>query len=238
MDANGNGLQEDYEKGVKGVKVELYSGSGRLVAATTSNADGHYTFSFPGAGQYFIRFSPPPNYRFTLLDVGEVDNIDSDVDPRDGNTNDFILASGETNHDLDAGLVLLNGDDPPTKTPTPTPSPTPTSTPSPTPFMGGESTHTLRGAFSEGTGGCGYATSFDDELIVTIEGSTITFRQPSTGDVNTGTINPDGTFKVERADGKESYEGKFNAGWSGEATNKYTDANGCTMTYKVVFTPK
>lgn len=241
LDINADGIQNNLEIGVKDVDVELLSSDGTVIATTTTDANGQYTFDFPGAGDYYLRFSPPSGYFFTSQDEGEDDEIDNDVDPSNSFTDVFTLSDEETNHDLDAGLLTVDFDDPPpSETPTNTPSPTPTSTPTPTPtpFMGGESTHTLKGVFSEGTGGCGYATSFGDDLVVTIEGSTITFKQPSTGDVNTGTIDPDGTFKVERADGKESYEGKFNPDWSGEAVNKYTDANGCTMTYKVVLTPK
>jgi len=129
-----------------------------------------------------------------------------------------------------------------TSTTTPTPTPLPptsssTNTPTSTPFMGGDSTHTLEGTFSEGQGGCGHASGFIDNLVVSIVGDQITIRQPSTGDVNTGTINPDGTFIAMRADGGESYEGIFNDDWSAAAVNKYTDSNGCTTTYKVAFTP-
>ncbi|MBA7714065.1 hypothetical protein ES703_123079 [subsurface metagenome] len=246
LDSDADGLQDDIEPGVKDVKVELFSSAETLVATTTTNADGQYTFDFPSVGDYYLRFTPPSGFFFTRQDEGEDNEIDSDVDPRNSQTVVFSLGVDETNHTLDAGLLTADFGDPPTNTPTSsptyTPSPTLTSTPTPTntptPFMGGESTHTLRGTFGGGVGGCGYAASFSDTLIVSIEGDQVTFRQPSTGDVNTGTINPDGSFKAMRADGHESYEGQFKDDWSGVAINKYTDSSGCTTTYDVVFTPQ
>ena len=105
--------------------------------------------------------------------------------------------------------------------------------------MGGSGTHELTGVFSEGEGNCGYPTSFTDHsFIASLEGNTLTLRQTTTGDVNTGIINPDGSFEIMRADGHESYKGKFNSDWSGEAINVYIDSDDCETKYKVVFKPR
>ena len=71
-------------------------------------------------------------------------------------------------------------------------------------------------------------------------GRTVTLSQPSTGDVNTGMIQPDGTFEVSSQ--KESYSGTFEfvRDEAGKvvrvilrAINTYENAQGCVAKYRV-----
>jgi hypothetical protein len=127
-------------------------------------------------------------------------------------------------------------------TPTLTPSPRPTYTPSPVPPAAGGS-YTIRLAFVLTNGECGGPATFEDgfEIEIAPGGQSITLRQPSTGDVTTGTIKTDGTFQT--ASESESYQGRvefIRASQGGnivriafQAVNTYTDAQGCVSTYEV-----
>ena len=103
-DANGNGLQDDGEIGVGGVRVELYSDDGTLVADTQTDDTGHYTFTQVSAGTYYIHVVLPQGYAFTRPDAGD-DTLDSDVDRTTGNTTTFTVSSEDTLTQWDVGLV-------------------------------------------------------------------------------------------------------------------------------------
>jgi hypothetical protein len=59
-------------------------------------------------------------------------------------------------------------------------------------------------------------------------------QQPSIGNTETGPINPDGSFHVQRTDGQASTNGTIN-GNTATATSSYS-TNNCTETYQVTFT--
>ncbi len=105
FDANTNGIQNAGESGVTGVVVRLYTGSSNLVAITTNNATGYYSFGGLQPGEYFIQFTLPSNYVFTLQDQGGSDTNDSDVVQATGCTPIFYLPSGTNDLTWDAGLV-------------------------------------------------------------------------------------------------------------------------------------
>ena len=127
---------------------------------------------------------------------------------------------------------------PPTATPAATATPTATPTPATTtgPFLtpGVYYVHMIY----SGRGDCGYPTSFEDDLTITVQfGSTIRITQRSTGDSNTGTLAADGSFTASQSDPPESYTGQLNKDGSGQAVNIYTDSAGCTSTWQVVWAP-
>ncbi len=71
-DANGDGIQDDGETGIAGVPVYLCSSSnpctaasGDLVAQTTTDFDGYYTFSLIPDGSYVITADPGATYQPT-----------------------------------------------------------------------------------------------------------------------------------------------------------------------------
>ena len=112
LDTNANGLQDGgavgvAEVGVPGVTVNLLDGSGNPIPGktTTTNANGNYLFSNLAAGNYIVQFIAPANTAFTTYKVGSNDAIDSDANATTGKTAVIALAAGQTNLNIDAGLV-------------------------------------------------------------------------------------------------------------------------------------
>ncbi|WP_281862361.1 SdrD B-like domain-containing protein [Salana multivorans] len=151
IDANKNGVQDDGEKPLPGVTVDLLV-DGDVVATTTTDADGRYVFDNLPAGTYQVRFTLTQEqkamYEFTVRDAGDDDAVDSDANPSDGLTRTIVLddsnealtgeypyreiaASQGIDPTWDAGVVLkpapstpAGGTTTPTVPPaTPTPSP-------------------------------------------------------------------------------------------------------------------
>lgn len=106
-DANGNGIQDAGEYGVPYVEVSLYSTSGDFVAVTTTDDTGHYTFDTVLPGNYYVAFTQPRGYRFTVQHAGTDDLIDSDADAT-GRTTNFTLGLTSDNLHADAGLIVTN----------------------------------------------------------------------------------------------------------------------------------
>jgi hypothetical protein len=119
LDENENGQQDAWEFGVGGVCVRLLNGiSRKILAETTTDANGYYAFERPN-GEAIIQFVKPDSYQFTKPDIGD-DDHDSDADIMTGETQSFQTDS--TASFWDAGLVLSNA-------PILTPSPVVTGTP-------------------------------------------------------------------------------------------------------------
>ncbi|WP_167853560.1 SdrD B-like domain-containing protein [Roseovarius aestuariivivens] len=87
---------------VAGALVQLLQG-GVVVAETTTDGNGGYTFEGLAAGDYQVRFAADPDRPFSPQDVGD-DATDSDVDPTNGTTDTITLAAGEDVSDVDAGV--------------------------------------------------------------------------------------------------------------------------------------
>ena len=104
LDANNNGLQDVWEKGIGGVCVSLYDANGNPLQQTTTDSNGYYGFNVrPGA--YIVLFARPPGMDFAQADVGE-DALDSDVDPATGQVEAQVASD---NLSVDAGLALSPG---------------------------------------------------------------------------------------------------------------------------------
>ncbi|MES2159525.1 MAG: SdrD B-like domain-containing protein, partial [Pseudomonadota bacterium] len=101
-DKNANGLQDSGEAGLCGVTVQLKDGSGKVVATTSTDTAGHYSFT-ADPGSYTVSVTAPSGYIVTSKDVGSNDAKDSDFGS-DGVSNVVKLAAGETNNTIDAGL--------------------------------------------------------------------------------------------------------------------------------------
>lgn len=104
LDENRNGLQEDFEKGVGGVCVNLLDAAGVLLQQTTSDSNGYYGFNV-APGKYRVEFKLPAWLGFTQKNVGDEDQ-DSDVDSGSGQTEADITSA--LLH-VDAGLVPSEG---------------------------------------------------------------------------------------------------------------------------------
>lgn len=103
-DNNRNGIQDAGDTGIPGVTVTLIS-NGTVVATTTTNGDGIYSFTGLTPGQpYSVSFTTPTNYTATTPLVGNDRSIDSDI-LATGLTTSITLASGETNNTVDGGFL-------------------------------------------------------------------------------------------------------------------------------------
>ncbi len=89
-DGNGNGIQDDGEPGLDGVRVELYRDNGdgvadptvdAFVGFTLSSGGGQYLFSNLPPGDYFAVFFKPPTYLIAPADQGGNEEADSDGTP-------------------------------------------------------------------------------------------------------------------------------------------------------------
>ncbi|MEZ0487529.1 SdrD B-like domain-containing protein [Fibrella aquatica] len=101
-DVNANGIQESTDKPIPGVTVSLLS-SGTLVATTTTNASGLYSFTglTPGV-PYSVSFTAPAGFTATVQNNGD-DALDSDGNPATGLTGVYTLTANENNPTVDMG---------------------------------------------------------------------------------------------------------------------------------------
>lgn len=106
LDENMDGIQDTMESGMADVMVELYNCDDSLIASTMTDEDGMYMFDSLDAGNYYLEFTAPEGYMFTLMDQGDDDALDSDVDPETGTTECFEVAADQAYPDYDAGLVM------------------------------------------------------------------------------------------------------------------------------------
>jgi protocatechuate 3,4-dioxygenase beta subunit len=103
QDLDGDGIQDAGEPGIPGVTVELYNcATGGLVATTTTNANGFYSFTV-APGEYYIQFVAPNGYVYSPQDQGTDDAFDSDANAS-GQTVCTTLGSGEVDTTWDAGM--------------------------------------------------------------------------------------------------------------------------------------
>ena len=106
LDSNANGLQDTGEVGVAGVTVDLLNATGTaILATTTTNSSGWYDFSGLAAGTYEVKFVAPSGDKFTVEGVGSNPAINSSANQTTGITAPITLTAGETDNNVDAGLV-------------------------------------------------------------------------------------------------------------------------------------
>ncbi|WP_028552775.1 SdrD B-like domain-containing protein [Paenibacillus sp. UNC451MF] len=113
LDTNGDGIQNNEETGMNGIIVRLYSETGiQLTSTVTGNVydkPGYYTFGNLQPGRYVVKFDPPTGYEFTPKGKGTDSAVDSDA-KGDGATDVIILAAGDRNLTIDAGLRMKSTD--------------------------------------------------------------------------------------------------------------------------------
>ena len=103
-DDNLDGIQDENETGISDITVIIYDRSDNLIADTTTDEDGYYSFTEIEAGDYYIKFILPEGYVFTLQDQGSDDEVDSDADPLTGMTICTTFEDDETDLSWDAGM--------------------------------------------------------------------------------------------------------------------------------------
>jgi hypothetical protein len=119
LDENKDGRQDAWEAGVGGVCVRLLDSRSRaLLAETTTDSNGYYSFDAPDT-DVIVQVAMADGYKFAEKDIGD-DDLDSDVDLSTGETASF--RADTTASFYDAGFIL-------TETPAATPSPVVTGTP-------------------------------------------------------------------------------------------------------------
>ncbi|MBC2162028.1 SdrD B-like domain-containing protein [Listeria booriae] len=87
-DLNGNTTQDSGEKGVAGIKVELFNTQGSLVATTTTGADGRYTFADVPDGTYYVHVD------LSTIPTNEKLYTTQGINGADGNSSYFTISNG------------------------------------------------------------------------------------------------------------------------------------------------
>jgi hypothetical protein len=90
------------DDGISGLTVNLLDTEGNVVATTTTDATGGYSFDVP-AGDYQVQFPDVDGQDFADQNVGD-ETTDSDADAN-GLTDVISVASGQSVSDVDASLV-------------------------------------------------------------------------------------------------------------------------------------
>lgn len=102
-DTNHNGVQDNNETGIPGVTVYLYNTQGQLVSTTTTDANGHYTFTVP-AGSYYVQVTAPSGFTFCPQYQGGNSSTDSNTSPSTGRTDNITLTAGQSDLTIDSCL--------------------------------------------------------------------------------------------------------------------------------------
>jgi len=113
LDSNRNNLQDDWERGVGGVCVNLYDAERNLLQQTSTDSNGWYGFNVD-PGRYFVAFEKPAGMEFAQKDAGD-ESKDSDADPASGWSDALDVSASHL--DLDLGLILLEEPPPPPNLP-------------------------------------------------------------------------------------------------------------------------
>ena len=101
LDTNQNDQQDDWERGVGGMCVNLYDENNNLLHQTSTDSNGFYGFNV-SVGKYFVAFSKPDKMEFARKNAGDEDK-DSDVDQMSGWSD--ALDISDSLLDLDVGLI-------------------------------------------------------------------------------------------------------------------------------------
>lgn len=108
-DLSKDGLQNTNEPGIQGVTVGLYQSNGTLIQQNTTNTKGYYSYANVPPGEYYLQFSLPTGYKFTLKNVGSDGTRDSDADLTTGKTILFTVSANESITGWDAGMYKQSG---------------------------------------------------------------------------------------------------------------------------------
>jgi hypothetical protein len=105
LDENQNHIQDDWERGVGGVCVNLFDANGNFIQSTSTDSNGYYAFNV-NEGNYILQFEIPTGMDFVQKNVGDESN-DSDVEQLNGQSEAVTVSSSSSSLlDLDVGLIL------------------------------------------------------------------------------------------------------------------------------------
>lgn len=109
FDENKNGTQETTEKGISGVSVSLINNTGKIVASTTTDANGKYLFTnVPTGNNYSVQFGQPIGYEPTVQSGSIGNSTNSDINPLTLKTSNFNVLPGDSIPTIDAGFYLAD----------------------------------------------------------------------------------------------------------------------------------
>ncbi len=109
LDVNGDNMQNDFESGINGIEIGLFTADGVLVATTTTTSfngnDGYYIFPDLISGDYYIVVDPGNGFGLVFPDVGD-DDLDSDItDGVVSGSSDIFNVDGPVTN-IDVGLFI------------------------------------------------------------------------------------------------------------------------------------
>jgi SdrD B-like domain len=110
LDLNGDGTK-DPDEPPAAATVSLLSEQNTVLATTRTDAQGDYLFTDLEAGHYRVRFNDLGDHRaFTVRQAGSDPRVDSDPDPRTGQTQIITLGPGSAHLVSAADLGVRNAD--------------------------------------------------------------------------------------------------------------------------------
>ena len=105
-DLNGNGIQDNGEPGIPNVRVRLLSGTNVILDSLLTDSNGRYCFDSLNAGTYRVQFVAPTGFLTTTRNAaGGTAANNSDPVVSTGITDAFMLATTQSNKDIDAGYI-------------------------------------------------------------------------------------------------------------------------------------
>jgi len=107
LDADADGIQDDNEKGVADVTVNLLNEDGSIYKTTKTDSNGIYHFTGLKPVDYKVSVELPQGYVFSPANRGDDDNFDSDIVTENNMTDTISMQSGENDNSVDIGLVAL-----------------------------------------------------------------------------------------------------------------------------------
>ena len=105
LDNDRDGFQDEDERGVGDVTVQLLDGNGAVLATAVTDASGTYRFTGLAPGSYRVRVVFPASMVPTAPNVVAGDLTDSDIDAG-GTTPEIVVATDEEDLSWDAGLFV------------------------------------------------------------------------------------------------------------------------------------
>jgi len=115
-DTDIDGIQDAGELGVPGVTVKLLDAGLIELDTTVTDGNGNFVFAQLIPGIYYLEFVLPAGHRFSPMDQGSDEELDSDADPATGRTARINLASGKIDYRWDAGISASDLGDAPDPT--------------------------------------------------------------------------------------------------------------------------